>query len=80
MKTLVGKYEIQTWANGFGVWYALAPKAHCSPAYLARQAIRSELAARGAREQPEPGFELVRAPEHDTETCMAYREKDAPIH
>ena len=71
---------ITTWANGYGIWYALVPlpteeAPYASSPYKgarqrAQEAIENQLSLREAID----GVNVERAPEYDTETHLAYKE------
>jgi hypothetical protein len=69
--------NVQTWANGFGVWHVRVSRTAASPLIAARRALRDELTARESRSAPvgrQVYMRPERVPELDTVETIVYRE------
>lgn len=58
--------EVETWADGYGRWYARVRTSYAAPKVVARAAVWIELRDRGdTRTHVVPKPDLERAPEYD---------------
>lgn len=64
-------HKVKTWADGYGLWWALVPTGERNKARAARTAINRELASREGLGFADVDVERVGA---NTEGYVAYRE------
>lgn len=68
--------NVNTWANGFGVWHVRVSRSAASPLIAARHALRDELQARDANVARRIWMHPVRVSNLDDAETIVYREGD----
>lgn len=67
-------YPIASWADAYGVWHVRVDSSMANPRMAAIHALRDELKPRERGLATYVWQNPVRAPEHDTDTTIVYRE------